>query len=112
MVISGVNTKTGRSVMPEKKKRTLGAKINPDARTGRTMASAARSAAYLRLQAGRRATAKRLSGQKATTQAQLDARKIPVKPKPGGLRGLIGSWLGMRSELEGALKPKPEKKKP
>ena len=98
--------------MPKKKKRTLGAKINPDAASGRTMASAARSAAYFKLQAGRRATAKRLSGQTATPQAQLHARKpAPAIPKPGGLRGLAGTILGKREELEGALKQKPKRKK-
>ncbi len=83
-------------------------KINPDAKSGRTMASAARSAAYFRLQAGRRATAKRLSGQTATTQAQLEARRPQVKP--AGRKGMIETFLGKRGELESALKPKKKKK--
>ncbi len=92
--------------MPEKKKKAL---IHKDAKSGRTVASAARSAAYFKLQAGRRATAKRLSGQTATTQAQLEARR--PQPKPGGREGMIGAFLGKRGQLEGALKPKRKRKK-
>ena len=84
-------------------------KINPDAKSGRTMASAARSAAYFKLQAGRRATAKRLSGQTATTQAQLNAMKKKPVP-PAGREGMIGTFLEGRSRLEDALKPKRKKK--
>ena len=104
MVIGGVNTKTGRSVMP--RKRTSGARAIQEAKARRTPASMARASAEIKLQAGRRATAKRLSEQKATTQAQLRARKTPKKPKPGGLRGLVEIILGGKKKLEGALKPK------
>ncbi len=107
MVIGGVNTKTGRPVMPEKK-RTSGARAIQEAKARRTPASMARATAEIKLQAGRRATAKRLSGQTATTQAQLEARRPQVKP--GGREGMIGAFLEGRGRLEGALKPKRKKK--
>jgi len=95
----------------KRRRKTLGAKIHPDSKGGRTVASVARSAAYFKLEAGRRATAKRLSGQKATTQAQLRARqpKPPAKPQ-GGLGGMIESIMGGQKRLEDALKLKPGKK--
>ena len=105
------HTPTERKRIQKKKRKMPSAIINPDSKTGRTMASAARSAAYFKLEAGRRATAKRLSGQTATTQAQLEARqpRPPSKPQ-GGLGGMIGSFTEGRGRLEGALK-QPEKKK-
>ena len=97
--------------MPEKKKRTSGARAIQEAKARRTPASMARATAEIKLQAGRRATAKRLAGQTATTQAGLRARQpAQPKPKPGGLRGLVENILGMRGRLEGALKPKRKKK--
>ncbi len=105
------HTPTERKKIQKTRRRKLGAKINSDSKGGRTVASVARSAAYFKLEAGRRATAKRLSGQKATTQAQLRARqpKPPAKPQ-GGLGGMIESIMGGQKRLEDALKPKPGKK--
>lgn len=100
--------------MPKKKKAS-GAKIHQDAKAGRTVASAARSAAYFKLEAGRRATAKRLAGQTATTQAELEARKkkpkLPTHSQAAArLREGATRAIGL-GRLIDVLKPKKKKKK-
>ena len=100
---------------PAEKKRVLAARARRtattrgSARAVQTPAEKKRAASIAKLQAGRRATAKRLSGQTATTQAQLNAMKKKLVP-PAGREGMIGTFLEGRGRLEDALKPKRKKK--
>ncbi len=93
------------------------ATMRGSARAVQTPAEKRRAASVAKLEAERQATAKRLSGQTATTQAQLRARQAATRtvPRPP-TRSQEAAALRQRLQPEGlrrlgeALKPKKKKK--